>query len=100
MNLRVVGFGKAVLGMAAAATDLLAGFIIDGVLSLPHGISHIGKDYLLFFPFLDKAALIENFVEGFSQCCGSGSGIGCFLTPGSQDHIFKSFLTIFLVKVL
>ncbi len=46
-----------------------------------------------------------------------GSGIGCFLTagsgirnrffldpgsrisdPGSQDHIFKSFLTIFLVK--
>jgi hypothetical protein len=46
----------------------------------------------------------------FSQCCGSGSGIGCFLTPGSgirnrffpdpgsQDHIFKSFLTIFLVK--
>jgi hypothetical protein len=39
-----------------------------------------------------------------------GSGIWCFLTPGSgirnrffpdsgsQDHIFKSFLTIFLVK--
>jgi len=54
VNLRVVGFGKAVLGMAAAATDLLAGFIIDGVLSLPHRISHIGKDYLLFFAFIDK----------------------------------------------
>jgi hypothetical protein len=42
------------------------------------------------------------------QCCGSGSGIRClfdpwirdrfFPDPGSQDHIFKSFLTIFLVK--
>jgi len=48
VNFRVVGFGKAVLGMAAAATDLLAGFITEGVLSLPHGIYHIGKDYLLF----------------------------------------------------
>jgi hypothetical protein len=65
VNLRVVGFGKAILGMAAAATDLLAGFIIDGVLSLPHGISHIGKDYLLFFPFIDKAVL--NFVEWVSD---------------------------------
>ncbi len=27
-----------------------------------------------FFPFPDP---------GSSQCCGSGSGIGCFLTPGS-----------------
>ncbi len=67
MNLRVVGFGKAILGMAAAATDLLAGFIIDGVLSLPHRISRIGKDNLLFFPFIDKAVLIKNFVEWLSD---------------------------------
>jgi hypothetical protein len=59
-----------------------------------------------------------SFANAGIQCCGSGSGIGCFLTPGSgirnrffpdpgsqisdpgsQDHIFKSFLTIFLVKI-
>jgi hypothetical protein len=27
-----------------------------------------------------------------------GSGVGFFPDPGSQDHIFKIFLTIFLVK--
>ena len=41
-NVRVVGFGKAVLGMAAATADLLAGFVVSGVLSLPYGISRIG----------------------------------------------------------
>ena len=38
----MVGFGKAVLGMAAATADLLAGFVVSGVLSLPYGISRIG----------------------------------------------------------
>ncbi len=38
----MVGFGKAVLGMAAAVADLLAGYITEGVLSLPLGISCIG----------------------------------------------------------
>jgi hypothetical protein len=46
-----------------------------------------------------------------NQCCGSGSGMGFFLTPGfgirnrffpdpgSQDHIYKSFLTIFFLYI-
>jgi hypothetical protein len=32
------------------------------------------------------------------QCYRSGSGIRCFLNPGSQTHIFESFVRIFWVK--
>jgi glycerate kinase len=36
-NIYVVGFGKAVLGMARAAEDVLGGHIQGGVLSIPRG---------------------------------------------------------------
>ncbi len=37
----------------------------------------------------------------FNQCCGSGSGIRCFLTPGSgiqDEHSSDSLETVFWVK--
>ncbi|CAM2117143.1 unnamed protein product [Caretta caretta] len=37
-NLYLVGFGKAVLGMAAAAEKILGDHLIQGVVSVPHGI--------------------------------------------------------------
>lgn len=37
-NLYLVGFGKAVLGMAAAAEDILGDGLIRGVISVPQGI--------------------------------------------------------------
>uniref|UniRef100_A0A8D0BRK7 Glycerate kinase n=2 Tax=Salvator merianae TaxID=96440 RepID=A0A8D0BRK7_SALMN len=37
-NLYLVGFGKAVLGMAAAAEDILGDHLIQGVISVPQGI--------------------------------------------------------------
>uniref|UniRef100_K7FSY7 Glycerate kinase n=1 Tax=Pelodiscus sinensis TaxID=13735 RepID=K7FSY7_PELSI len=37
-NLHLVGFGKAVLGMAAAAEEILGHHLIRGVVSVPHGI--------------------------------------------------------------
>lgn len=46
-NLYLVGFGKAVLGMAAAAEELLAQHLVQGVISVPKGIraamEHAGK---------------------------------------------------------
>jgi hypothetical protein len=63
---------------------------------------------------VSSAGLIFSYgtllVSHFDSVADPGSGIGCFLTPGSgirnrffpdpgsQDHIFKSFLTIFVVK--
>ncbi|TFK00862.1 kaptin [Platysternon megacephalum] len=37
-NLYLVGFGKAVLGMAAVAEEILGDHLIQGVVSVPHGI--------------------------------------------------------------
>lgn len=37
-NVWIVGFGKAVLGMVAAAEEVLAEHIIGGVVSVPLGI--------------------------------------------------------------
>ncbi|XP_074861317.1 glycerate kinase [Carettochelys insculpta] len=37
-NLYLVGFGKAVLGMAAAAEEILGHHLTQGVVSVPHGI--------------------------------------------------------------
>ncbi|XP_053891732.1 glycerate kinase isoform X1 [Malaclemys terrapin pileata] len=37
-NLYLVGFGKAVLGMAAEAEEILGDHLIQGVVSVPHGI--------------------------------------------------------------
>lgn len=37
-NLYLVGFGKAVLGMAAEAERILGDHLIKGVVSVPHGI--------------------------------------------------------------
>ncbi len=52
-----------------------------------------------------KFCLIKKFQLTYPQCCGSGSRIRRLCDPGSgisdpwsQDHIFKSFLKIFLVK--
>lgn len=39
-NLYVVGFGKAVLGMAAEAERIVGDHLIKGVVSVPHGIQN------------------------------------------------------------
>ncbi|XP_008052031.1 glycerate kinase isoform X3 [Carlito syrichta] len=53
-NLYIVGFGKAVLGMAAAAEDLLGHHLVQGVISVPKGIraamEHAGKQDMLLKP--------------------------------------------------
>ncbi|KAK2861972.1 hypothetical protein Q5P01_001505 [Channa striata] len=50
-NLHLVGFGKAVLGMAAEAERLLGDHLVKGIVSVPHGIQQTlqqhGKDHLL-----------------------------------------------------
>lgn len=40
-NLYLVGFGKAVLGMAAVAEDILGGYLTRGIISIPQGIQEI-----------------------------------------------------------
>ncbi|KAK2489418.1 hypothetical protein MC885_011351 [Smutsia gigantea] len=53
-NLYLVGFGKAVLGMAAAAEELLGQHLVQGVISVPRGISaameRAGKQEMLLKP--------------------------------------------------
>nr|XP_008103336.1 PREDICTED: glycerate kinase [Anolis carolinensis]XP_008103337.1 PREDICTED: glycerate kinase [Anolis carolinensis]XP_008103338.1 PREDICTED: glycerate kinase [Anolis carolinensis]XP_008103339.1 PREDICTED: glycerate kinase [Anolis carolinensis]XP_008103340.1 PREDICTED: glycerate kinase [Anolis carolinensis] len=53
-NLYLVGFGKAVLGMAAAAEDILGDHLVWGVISVPHGIQetmqHRGMREMLLKP--------------------------------------------------
>ncbi|XP_036990622.2 glycerate kinase [Artibeus jamaicensis] len=50
-NLYLVGFGKAVLGMAAAAEELLGKHLVQGVISVPKGIraamEYTGKQEML-----------------------------------------------------
>ncbi|XP_072308610.1 glycerate kinase [Eucyclogobius newberryi] len=50
-NLHLVGFGKAVLGMAAEVERLLSDHLVKGILSVPHGIQESlrqhGKNHLL-----------------------------------------------------
>ncbi|XP_019957229.2 glycerate kinase [Paralichthys olivaceus] len=50
-NLHLVGFGKAVLGMAAEAERIVGDHLVKGIISVPHGIQHTlqqnGKDHLL-----------------------------------------------------
>ncbi|XP_055985371.1 glycerate kinase [Sorex fumeus] len=53
-NLYLVGFGKAVLGMAAAAEELLGQHLVQGVISVPKGIraalENAGKQEMLLKP--------------------------------------------------
>ncbi|KAH0630037.1 hypothetical protein JD844_012606 [Phrynosoma platyrhinos] len=53
-NLYLVGFGKAVLGMAAAAEDILGDHLVQGIISVPHGIQetlqHRGMREMLLKP--------------------------------------------------
>ncbi|XP_004676148.1 PREDICTED: glycerate kinase [Condylura cristata] len=53
-NLYLVGFGKAVLGMAAAAEELLGHHLVQGVISVPRGIratlERAGKQEMLLKP--------------------------------------------------
>uniref|UniRef100_A0A5F9D057 Glycerate kinase n=1 Tax=Oryctolagus cuniculus TaxID=9986 RepID=A0A5F9D057_RABIT len=53
-NLYLVGFGKAVLGMAAAAEEILGQHIVQGVISVPKGIraamEHAGRQEMLLKP--------------------------------------------------
>lgn len=50
-NLHLVGFGKAVLGMAAEAERILGDHLVKGIISVPHGIQQTlqqhGKNHLL-----------------------------------------------------
>ncbi|KAM9859802.1 glycerate kinase isoform 2-T6 [Aulostomus maculatus] len=50
-NLHLVGFGKAVLGMAAEAERIIGDHLVRGVISVPHGIQQTlrqhGKNHLL-----------------------------------------------------
>nr|XP_057911722.1 glycerate kinase [Doryrhamphus excisus]XP_057911723.1 glycerate kinase [Doryrhamphus excisus] len=50
-NVRVVGFGKAVLGMATEAERIVGDHLVGGVISVPHGIQETlrqhGKEQLL-----------------------------------------------------
>ncbi|XP_024271807.1 glycerate kinase isoform X1 [Oncorhynchus tshawytscha] len=50
-NLHLVGFGKAVLGMAAEAERIVGDHLVRGVISVPHGIQETirqhGKDQML-----------------------------------------------------
>ncbi|XP_031699660.1 glycerate kinase [Anarrhichthys ocellatus] len=50
-NLHLVGFGKAVLGMAAEAERIMGDHLVKGVISVPHGIQQTlqqhGKNHLL-----------------------------------------------------
>ncbi|XP_044071658.1 glycerate kinase isoform X2 [Siniperca chuatsi] len=50
-NLHLVGFGKAVLGMAAEAERIMGDHLVKGVISVPHGIQQTlqqhGKHHLL-----------------------------------------------------
>ncbi|KAM8757487.1 glycerate kinase isoform 1-T1 [Acanthopagrus schlegelii] len=50
-NLHLVGFGKAVLGMAAEAERIVGDHLVKGVISVPHGIQQTlqqhGKGHLL-----------------------------------------------------
>ncbi|XP_013913762.1 PREDICTED: glycerate kinase [Thamnophis sirtalis] len=53
-NLYLVGFGKAVLGMAAVAEDILGGYLTQGIISVPRGIQetlrHAGTREMLLKP--------------------------------------------------
>ncbi|XP_061473930.1 glycerate kinase [Rhineura floridana] len=53
-NLYLVGFGKAVLGMAAAAEDILGDYLSRGIISVPQGIQetlqHTGRRVILLKP--------------------------------------------------
>ncbi len=42
--------------------------------------------------------ILMKLINTARQCCGSGIRNRFFPDLGSQDHIFKSFWTIFLVK--
>ncbi|XP_036389227.1 glycerate kinase [Megalops cyprinoides] len=44
-NLYLVGFGKAVLGMAAEAERIVGGHLVKGVISVPHGIQETLKHH-------------------------------------------------------
>ncbi|KAK6994864.1 glycerate kinase [Biomphalaria glabrata] len=65
-NLYVVGFGKAVIGMARAIEDKLGDHMVTGVLSVPQGISrallNAGKQDMLLLP----SSKFE-VIEGASQ---------------------------------
>jgi hypothetical protein len=80
--------------------------------------------YVLYDEILVEVQLYVLYVHTVGmQCCGSGSGIRCLLTPGSgiwdpgwvkfkdpnpgsgsgmnnPDHIFESLETIFWVKII
>lgn len=50
-NVHLVGFGKAVLGMAAEAERIIGDHLVKGLISVPHGVQQTlqqhGKDHLL-----------------------------------------------------
>lgn len=44
-NLHLVGFGKAVLGMAAEAERIVGDHLVKGVISVPHGIQQTSQQH-------------------------------------------------------
>lgn len=70
-NLYLVGFGKAVLGMAAAAEELLGQHLVQGVISVPKGIraamENAGKQEMLLKPH-SRIQVFEGAENNLPDC--------------------------------
>ena len=66
MNVYVVGFGKAVSGMARTLEDHIGQHIVRGIISIPHGSQELfhahGKEYV--FHMLTLKAPITTAADG------------------------------------
>ncbi|KAL8595219.1 hypothetical protein ACOMHN_043372 [Nucella lapillus] len=66
-NVYVVGFGKAVLGMARATEDILGEHVVSGILSIPRGQRQILKEKDKGDLLLSGASRIEVYEGGKGQ---------------------------------
>lgn len=109
-NVYVVGFGKAVSGMARAVEDLVGGHIVRGVISVPYGtrqlFSTIGKESVLkknveiivkaekkyCFLYCEKICYYVQYLKR-TRCAIEGRGLAyrvCQSNSGVR-HYWKTF---------